>query len=341
MRARRGSATLAASDDMEAGHEHGDERSRQRSDRDTGLAPGALPRGRAGPRRHYGLEPSERWIDLERPRARLRVLEVGAGDPVIFVHGTGGAGPYWGALVRELPGMRCIMIDRPGWAMSDPIEYGRREYAADIRDVLTGVMDALGIQRAHVAGASIGDVWALRLAQREPSRVGGIGLLGPGPVLDDVPVPGIVKIIASPLGAVMVRMPSKPGRERAILKQVGHGASLAAGRIPDVYVEWRAALGSLTHSTHHERAMIRALVKGRSFRPGLTLDAAQLAGIDHPTLLVYGTADPTAPLEVWQRFVGMLPRGALQLVTDGGHLPWLDDAAGVGDRVSSFLGRCR
>ena len=47
-------------------------------------------------------EPAERALRRARsPWARLRVLEVGSGEPVLLVHGTG---PYWAPLVRERPG---------------------------------------------------------------------------------------------------------------------------------------------------------------------------------------------------------------------------------------------
>ena len=44
--------------------------------------------------RHYGLEPKERFIDLDAPAVRLRVLEIGSGEPVLFVHGTVGPGGW-------------------------------------------------------------------------------------------------------------------------------------------------------------------------------------------------------------------------------------------------------
>jgi hypothetical protein len=53
---------------------------------------------------YYGLEATERFIDPHSPAVRLRVLEVGSGEPLLFVPGTAGTGPYWGSLVRELPG---------------------------------------------------------------------------------------------------------------------------------------------------------------------------------------------------------------------------------------------
>lgn len=285
---------------------------------------------------HYGVTPSERFIELESPAARLRVLEVGTGEPVVFVHGT--IGPAWPPLVRELSDFRCLMLERPGWGLSSPIDFSKHEYKRVVADVLRGALDALGVDRAHVVGGSIGNVWALRLAQRHASRVGRVVLLGEGPLLSEIPVPKIVKLIASPLGALMVRLPTQPKRVREdILRGAGHGASLDAGRIPDVLVDWRAALGTHTESMRHERAMVRAIVSARSgWRPGLTFEDAELGAIQHPTLLVYGTADRSS-VESWRRFVGLLPRGELQLVESAGHQPWFDDPTGVADDVSRFL----
>lgn len=286
---------------------------------------------------HYGLQPTERFIELDSPQVRLRVLEVGSGEPLLFVHGTGGIGPYWAPLVRELGAFRCLMLDRPGWGLSSPIDFAKHEYNTLVANLLSGVLAALDVDRAHVVGASIGDVWALRLAQRHPTRVGRIVLMGGGPLLADVPVPRIIKLIASPMGALMVRLPEKPGRVRSILRQIGHGASLDTGRIPDEYVEWRATLGRKTDSMRNERDMIRAIVSRAGFRPGLTFEDAELAAIRQPTLLVYGTADPTAPIDLWKRFARLLPRGELNLVADGGHMPWLDDPTLVASHVNRFL----
>jgi pimeloyl-ACP methyl ester carboxylesterase len=221
---------------------------------------------------YYGLTPSERFIEIGSPGPRLRVLEVGAGEPVLFVHGT--IGPAWPPLVRELSGFRCLMIERPGWGLSSPIDFSRYEYKRVVADLLRGALDALGLERTHVIGGSIGNVWALRLAQRHPSRVGRVVLLGEGPLLAEIQVPKIVKLIASPLGALMVRLRTKPKRVREdILRGAGRRRQPRAGRIPDVLVEWRAALGTHTHSMRHERAMVRAIVSAWSgWRPGLTFE---------------------------------------------------------------------
>jgi pimeloyl-ACP methyl ester carboxylesterase len=285
---------------------------------------------------HYGLEPNERFLDLDSPAARLRVLEVGSGDPVLFVHGTVGPGS-WPSLIHELPGFRSIVLERPGWGLSSAIDFSRQEYKTLVADVLRGALDALELERADVVGGSIGNVWALRLAAQHPSRVGRIVLMGGGPIVSEVGVPGIIRLLASPAGALMVRLPDKPARVRSILRQSGHGASLDAGRVPDEFVDWRVAVGGETHSMRHEREMVCAIVKGKSYRPGLTFEDAELAAIRQPTLHVYGTADPVGSADIWRRVAGVLPRGKLRLVEGAGHMPWFDDPSQVAAEVSRFL----
>lgn len=285
---------------------------------------------------HYGLEPAERFIDLDAPAARLRVLEAGSGEPVLFVHGTVGPGG-WPSLIRELPGFRSIVLERPGWGLSSAIDFRGQEYKTVVADLLRGALDALGLERAHLVGGSIGDVWALRLAALHPSRVGRVILLGGGPIVPEAGVPGIIRLLASPAGVVMVRRQGKPGLVRSMLRHSGHGASLDDGRIPDAFVDWRTALGRETDSMRHERAMVCAIVKGKSYRPGLTFEDAELAAIRHSTLHVYGTADPVGSADLWKRITRTLPHGRLSIVEGAGHMPWFEDSTRVAEEVGDFL----
>jgi pimeloyl-ACP methyl ester carboxylesterase len=285
---------------------------------------------------HYGLEPRERFVDLDSLAVRLRVLEIGSGEPALFVHGTAGPGA-WPALVRELPQFRCFVLDRPGWGLSSPLDFSQHAYRTVVADVLRGTLDALGVDQAHLVAGSIGNVWALRLAEQHPERVDRISLLGGSPLVPEVPVPGVIRFMASPAGTIMIGLSRKPKFVRTMLEKNGHGDSLAAGRIPDELVDWRVALARATDSMRQERAMVRAIVNGRAFRPGLTFSDAELEAVEHPTLLVYGTADPVGSVDLWRRAVDLLPHGQLEVVGRAGHMPWLDDPAHVGRIVGRFL----
>jgi pimeloyl-ACP methyl ester carboxylesterase len=287
--------------------------------------------------RHYGLAPSERFVDLMEPSVRLRVVEVGAGDPIVFVPGTLVTGPAWGALVRELDGYRCVLVDRPGEGLSSPVVYPPGRYGATVSSLMRGLFDELRLDRATVIGHSIGTVWALRAALAMPSRVGRVVLLGGGPVVDEAEVPSFVARTASPFGAIMVRLPLSADRARSIMRDAGHGATLDAGGVPDELPNWMAAFVRDTRSMHHERAMIRTLVGGHRWKPGLTIDDRELGAIEPQVAWVVGSADPIGSIDLWKRVATRMRRAEVTIIDNAGHLPWLDDPATVADVIRSAM----
>lgn len=80
-----------------------------------------------------------------------------------------------------------------------------------------------------------------------------------------------------------------------------------------------------------------AIVCRRGFAPGLVLEDAEIAGVEHRILMVYGTTDPIGSVEIWRRFVDLTPREELELVDGGGHLVWYDDSVRIGGRIERFL----
>jgi pimeloyl-ACP methyl ester carboxylesterase len=287
---------------------------------------------------HYGLAPTERFIEVAAGEVRLRVQEVGAGQPIVFVHG--GLWPSTGlaALVRALPGYRSILVDRPGAGLSSPIDWRKREVGSVATQVMGDVLDALGIERAHVIGHSIGGAWALRLALGHPARVERIAILGAAPILAEMPRPTFLRVLASPLGAVMARLPQNQARAKDMLRQDGHGPTLDAGRVPDVLFDWHVALVRGTRTMLNERAMIRdTVIRGNSWRPGLMFAPAQLASLGQPLLYMIGSADPEGSVDYAQRIVGQLPHARLYVVPDAGHMLWLDDPERIGGELRTFL----
>ena len=285
---------------------------------------------------HHGLNPTERIVELDDPRIRLRIMEVGTGAPVLLVHGTVGPGG-WASLIEAMPGRRFIVVERPGWGGSEAFNYSNRQYRTAAADMLRGVLDALRIDRAAVIGGSIGDVWALSLAKSYPSRVERVALLGGGPILAAIPRPSFIRLLASPLGALIVRLPVSADRARSILRDSGHGPSIDTGRIPAEFIDWRVSVSNDTKAMRHERQMVRSVVEGAGWKPGLVFDDAALHAISAPTLLVHGTADPLGSVEVWRRMVDAMPDGRLEVIEGAGHMPWFDDPRRVASLVDGFL----
>ena len=287
---------------------------------------------------HYGLAPTERLVQLADPELRVRILEVGSGRPMLMVHGTIGPGAF-PSLIEALGGQRrFIVVDRPGWGGSEPLRMVANDYRRLSADILVGVLDALGIERATVIGGSIGDVWALSLAERAPSRVDRVVLLGGGPLTDAVTPPPLIKRVASPLGAVMVRLPLTTAMLRSMLAGSGHAASLRDGRIPDAFLTYRTSAANDTPAMRHERTMVKDVVRGDGLRPGLAFDDATLARIPAPVLMLWGTADGLGDEATWRRFLGAMPNGALEVVPGAGHMLWFDELRLVADRIDAFLG---
>ncbi len=124
------------------------------------------------------------------------------------------------------------------------------------------------------------------------------------------------------------------GRQLAAL---GHATGHDAGQIPEAFVAWHVAMSRETDWARHERDMVKTIVGRGRYTPGLVLEDAEIAGIEQPTLMVYGSADPIGSVGIWRRFAGRMPRGELEVVDEGGHLVWYNDPGRIGARVAQFL----
>ena len=70
----------------------------------------------------FGLRPTEQRVRLARIGVTVRVQEIGQGPPILFVHGGSICGTSWAPLVARLSGFRCLLLDRPGCGLSDPLD---------------------------------------------------------------------------------------------------------------------------------------------------------------------------------------------------------------------------
>jgi pimeloyl-ACP methyl ester carboxylesterase len=124
--------------------------------------------------------PGRLRFDSVRTKAgRISILEAGVGDPVLCLHGLGGTKASFLPTVAALADShRVIAMDLPGFGDSaKPI--GAPYDAAYFARSAFRALDALGLDRAHLAGNSMGGRVAIEAGLMDPARVDKIVLLSP------------------------------------------------------------------------------------------------------------------------------------------------------------------
>ncbi len=130
-------------------------------------------------------------LAIDTGEVRLAAEESGTGTPIVLLHGLTATRRYVvmgsGALKRS--GHRVIAYDARGHGRSSPApEPGAYTYEELVAD-LEAVLDELALERAVLAGASMGAHTLLALALRRPERVGGLVVITPAyePATNDDP----------------------------------------------------------------------------------------------------------------------------------------------------------
>lgn len=289
--------------------------------------------------RHCGARPREHFLTLERPRVRVRVQEVGQGRPVLFVHGGPNAGTTWAPLVTQMQDFRCLVLDRPGCGLSEPVDYGASGIKQLAADVLDSLLDALEIERLPVVASSMGGLWTFWLAQAHQQRVSRMVQLGCPALVEGMKTPPFMRMLAVPhLNRLLTRMmPSNVDSARDIYRQIGHGASMEGGQIPDIYFDWSHRLLADTDTMSNELNMIEKALTWRGTRPELLFDRAELRRVSQRTLYIWGEDDTFGGAELARQTAAWTPDAQLHLLPNSGHLPWLDAPEEVSAVAREFL----
>lgn len=283
---------------------------------------------------HYGLERAkEHWIEIPSEGTRVRVQEVGEGPPILFVHGGPNAGSTFVPLVAQLPERRCLMLDRPGTGLSDPVEYGAVDRLPQLATrVVAAVLDGLDVASADLAGSSFGGSWAIWFAAAHPDRVNRLTLLGAPAFVPGMIIPGFVKLMMMPIiGNLISKLPPTAGSAKRIHGMLGHPKTTVKEVIPDAYWRWGVALAAKTATFDHDGAAMTTAMS-RGVDPGVQMSTELLGSISAPTTLYWGDGDTFGGEGVARQLADLIPRADL-VMAQGGHLPWLDDPAATADAM--------
>jgi pimeloyl-ACP methyl ester carboxylesterase len=251
--------------------------------------------------------------------------QAGVGSPVVLLHGLTATRRYvvMGSRLLERSARRVIAYDARGHGRSAPApdadEYGYERLARD----LLAVMDSLDIERATLAGASMGAQTIIRFALDHPERVAALALITPAYDPDTHMTGGEDEFAAWDALAQGLHLGGVEG-------------FLAAYDFTPVPDAWRATVEKVVQqrlSAHdHPEAVADALQVVPRSRPFERLQ--ELTAIEAPTVVIASRdeADPGHPLTVGERYAQAIP-GASLLVEEPGQSP----LAWQGGRVSRVL----
>lgn len=287
-----------------------------------------------------GVRPAEQRIHLQRTGADVRVQEVGAGPPILFVHGANTSGASWIALSARLPDFRCLIVDRPGTGLSVPLS-GRLDAERVARlgdDFVADVLDALAISEAHLVATSLGGYIALRSAAAHGDRLLRMVQFSWPVGAPTAWLPMVMRISAIPgLGRLMASLPATNRSVRMMFRQIGHRASLEDGRITRVDLDAYLALLRCTPTLREDHRIARIFVSPRHGLNRALLSRELLGRVDTPIHFLWGEHDPFGGPATGRLLVEALPRASLEVVPDAGHAPWLDQLDFCASRVREYL----
>jgi pimeloyl-ACP methyl ester carboxylesterase len=228
---------------------------------------------------------------------------------LILVHGAGGSHQHWGAAIRNLHSANVYALDLPGHGRST----GKGLAAvADYASFVVELMDALGLQRAVIAGHSMGGATATIMALNYPQRVAGLVLVGTGARLRVLP-----KIL------------------EGTLNDFENTAELICR-----YAYAPQAPRELVHRGQQQMLQVVPQTIHDDFAACNAFDVMErLAEIRCPTLIICGTEDALTPPKYSAFLAERIARAESVLVQGGGHMVMVEKASEVAEAIASALAR--
>jgi 2-hydroxy-6-oxonona-2,4-dienedioate hydrolase len=257
---------------------------------------------------------------------RTRVLDAGQTGPVVlFIHGLSTRADRWRGALEALAAQGChaIAFDLPGHGLADkPEDF---DYSSGgLAGYTLGVMDALGIERAHLVGTSLGGHVASLVALRAPERCDSLYLV-------------------APLGLAPVSREAGDGIRRSVRDVSIEGVR---AKLRNVFIDSSLATEALI--TEESRVngsaggvqALSALADYLVERLNDELVTDELAPLAErlPVGLLWGEHDRMVPLAVGQAAARALGMAELPVMAGVGHAPYVERPAEFVDRWRAFSG---
>lgn len=286
----------------------------------------------------YGVAVTEHRVAVAG--TTVRVLESGSGDPILFVHGSPNNAATWIPLIAELRDRQCLLIERPGAGLSEPMTEWT-DHRSQSTAIVTGVADHFGLPSFDLVGSSFGGLYGYNVAIAQPDRVRTLIQMGSpaGPLI--LGLPTIFRFLSLPLPRFAASRALRPNVEEAkkMFGEIGHESMIRSDSAPEVVFEWYSALLRNTDTVEHLFDEIRAIVRFRGYRPAAALTDTDLAGIDIPVRYLWGSEDPFASVDRADRLTALTPAARIEHFDGFGHLVWYDDPGLIAGRVRTITGQ--
>ena len=291
------------------------------------------------------LTPTERLLELPLG-VRVRVQELGDGAPLLFVHGTGSSGVVWAPLIAKLTstgGFRCIVMDRPGCGLSEPVNNGEAfqttaEFNSYVDRLIPEAIRALGLSQVPVVATSFGSYFTIRGASVSPElfeKIVAVAYVFGAPMSG---IPMSMRFASIPgMDAMTAKIPPTKPIVKMILKQLGLKPALDDGRFSDEMFGSFLSVLRDTDTMTNESASPKLISPIRGQNPDVVLDATTISRVTVPVLFVWGDRDPMGGPGVAQSFAAKFADARLEMVADSGHAPWIDEPDLIAQQTVDFL----
>ncbi|HTY30545.1 alpha/beta fold hydrolase [Mycobacterium sp.] len=242
------------------------------------------------------------------------VAETGTGPPVVLLHGGGpgasGVSNYARNIESIAEHFRVIIPDMPGYGRSAK-GVDRRDPFGYLADHIRGMLDELGIDRAHLVGNSYGGSCALRLALDTPHRVDKLVLMGPGGIGTSrgLPSEGLRNLLAY-YGGDGPNLAKLRAFIRTYLVYDGDA-------VPDSLIESRYQ-ASIDPEVVADPPLQRPAGLRALWRMDLTRDP-RLSGLATPTLVIWGRDDKVNKPSGAAMLAERMPNADVLITANTGH----------------------